>query len=197
MEYVPGQTLEQVLDVGELDPRGALALVDGIAAGLEAMHAARVAHLDLKPPNVILRGVGRAAVPVLVDFGLAGRRLRPGCGSPHYGAPEVWSARGGAVEPYPADVYAFGCLAFEILTRNVLVGGDSVPEVLTQHVGGGAEALIRGALGRDRRTAPLAELLGAAVQRRPEQRPTIARLRAGLAAIAPELARLTWPLAIS
>ena len=28
--------------------------------------------------------------PVLVDFGLAGRKIRPGCASPHYGAPEIW-----------------------------------------------------------------------------------------------------------
>ncbi len=194
MEYVAGQTLEQLLDVGELDPRAAMALIDGIAAGLEAMHQARVAHLDLKPANVILRGTGRSAVPVLVDFGLAGRRLRPGCGSPHYGAPEIWSSKGVATEPFGADVYAFGCLVFEILTRQVLVGGESVPEVLTQHVGGAAETRARQALGRDPRSASVAELIAAAVQRRPEQRPTMARLRAGLASVAAEVGRASWPL---
>ena len=196
MEYVHGLTLEQLLDLGELDSRAALRLVDGIAGGLEAMHKARVAHLDLKPANVILRDESEGATAVLVDFGLAGRRLRPGCGSPHYGAPEVWSTAT-AGEPYAADVYALACLIFEILTQETLVTGDTVTEVVTSHLGGGAEARVRARLGRDRQTAGLAEVLAAALQRRAEQRPTVARLRAGISAIAPDLGRLPWPLRVS
>ena len=195
MEYVRGQTLEQLLDLGELDARAALRVIDGIAGGLEAMHQARVAHLDLKPANVILRDETEGATPVLVDFGLAGRRLRPGCGSPHYGAPEVWTGAG--AEPYAADVYALACLVYEILTHETLVVGESVSEVVATHLGGGAEARVRARLGRDRRTAPLAELLGAALHRHSEQRPTAARLRAGLAAIRPELGRLSWPVPVA
>ncbi len=180
MELVPGQTLERVLDVGELDTASALRLLDGIAAGLQTMHEARVAHLDLKPANVILRA--GTATPVLVDFGLAGRRVRPGCGSPHYGAPEVWTGREGAA-PYPVDVYAFACLAFEMLTGNVLVTGEALKDVLASHVGGAAERLAREHL--ERRAPQLAELLSAALSRRPEGRPSMQRVRAGLAAIAP------------
>ena len=51
------------------------------------MHGVGVAHLDLKPTNVVMR---KGKEPVLVDFGLAGRHLRLGCGSGPYGAPEVW-----------------------------------------------------------------------------------------------------------
>ncbi len=190
MELVPGPTLERVLDVGALDVAGALRLLDGIAAGLQTMHEARVAHLDLKPANVILRE--GTSTPVLVDFGLAGRRVRPGCGSPHYGAPEVWSGRDTG-EPYAVDVYAFACLAYELLTGHVLIGGDSLKDVLTQHVGGAAERLAREHFARLR--TPVGEVLGAALARRAAQRPTIHRVRAGLAALAPELARQTWPLA--
>ncbi|MCB9571574.1 MAG: protein kinase [Kofleriaceae bacterium] len=190
MELVPGRTLEQVLEVGGLDMRGALRLIDGIAGGLETMHAARVAHLDLKPANVILRGEDTGALaPVLVDFGLAGRRVRPGCGSPHYGAPEVWSGRNGA-EPFAADVYAFACLTFEILTGQVLVAGDTLKHVLATHVGGGAALLAQETLG----PTPVAELLTAALARRADQRPSIARLRAGINAVAPDMVRTAWPL---
>ena len=91
MELVRGPTLEDVLDRRELDTAGAFALLDGVAAGLAVMHRAGIAHLDVKPANVVLRAGSAGPIPVLVDFGLAGRRIRPGCGSPHYGAPEVWS----------------------------------------------------------------------------------------------------------
>ena len=94
----------------------ALAIVDDLLAGLEAMHAVRIAHLDVKPPNLVLReGTGDA---VLVDFGLAGRRIRTGCGSAHYGAAEVWIEDRSKLEPFPTDVYAAACVAFEVLTQS-------------------------------------------------------------------------------
>ena len=159
------------------------------------MHEARVAHLDLKPANVILRGEVGATVPVLVDFGLAGRRVRPGCGSPHYGAPEVWTSVTTG-EPYAADVYALACLVFELLTHHVLVDGETVSDVISTHVSGGAEAQVRARLGRDRRTSGLADILGAALRTNAAKRPPIGRLRAGIAAIAPDVARMSWPISV-
>ena len=193
MELVRGPSLEHAIEVAGLDVAGALALIDGIGAGLEAMHAAGVAHLDLKPANVILRD--GSSVPVLVDFGLAGRSLRPGCGSPHYGAPEVWiAATRVRFEPFPADVYAFGCLAYEILTGEVLVDGESLSAVLGRHLSGQASAgLAR--LAAEPATAPLADLLAAALSHDAADRPPIAGVRAGFAAIAPDLAGQAWPLA--
>ena len=202
MELVTGPTLERALERGNLDAAGALAIVDGIAAGLEVMHAARVAHLDLKPQNVILRqgaGHGDAGAarlrPVLVDFGLAGRTLRPGCGSPHYGAPEVWVDRPrGDGTVFAADVYAFACLAFEVLTNRVLIDGPTLQAILGAHIAGkagGAAAMVLA--GKE--LGEVGTLLGAALATTPEQRPTIARLRAGFAAVAPAVAKLRWPLA--
>src|SRR5207237_7952201 len=88
MGYAPGPTPERALEAGELDMARAIAIVDGLFGGLEAMHAVHIAHLDIKPPNVVLReGSGEAA---LVDFGLAGRHIRIGCGGAHYGTAEAW-----------------------------------------------------------------------------------------------------------
>jgi serine/threonine protein kinase len=93
MELVEGPNLERLLEARRLDVATVLDLLDGIAAGLEAMHAAGIAHLDLKPANVIVRDApGQRRAPVLVDFGLAGRRVRPGCGTLDYSAPEIWGS---------------------------------------------------------------------------------------------------------
>jgi len=195
MELVHGPTLERALERGDLDVKGALAIVDGIAAGLETMHAARVAHLDLKPQNVILRDHDQLATkPVLVDFGLAGRTLRPGCGSPHYGAPEVWADRNrGDGTPFAADVYAFACLVYEIMTNRMLVDGATLQAIFTAHLSGRAAMAAQASLAAQE-VAGLGALLAAALAPSPDRRPTIARWRAGFAAIAPELAQLGWPI---
>ena len=80
MEFVRGTNLERTLEGGELDDARARSRSSiDLLAGLEAMHEVPIAHLDVKPANLVLReGTGDA---VLVDFGLAGRRIRSGCGS--------------------------------------------------------------------------------------------------------------------
>jgi hypothetical protein len=194
MEFVRGTNLERTLEAGELSMDRALAIVDGLLAGLVAMHEVSIAHLDVKPANLVLReGSGNA---VLVDFGLAGRRIRYGCGSVHYGAAEVWTESGEKLEPFPADVYAAACVAFEVLANRTLMTGDSIKAVLDQHFTRqpGGEALAR--LERIRRFAPLAELLRAAIARDPKRRPTAARLRAGFNAIAPDLRTQSWPIPV-
>jgi hypothetical protein len=193
MEFVRGTNLERALEAGDMAMPRALAIIDGVLAGLQAMHAMRIAHLDVKPPNVVLReGSGEA---VLVDFGLAGRHIRAGCGSPHYGAAEVWTDDPSQLEPFPTDVYAAACVAFEVLTQSVLIAGDTLKDVIDQHFSSQPAAELLARLERTRPLAPLAELLRAAVSRDPKRRPTVSRLRAGFAAIAPELRTQRWPIA--
>ncbi|MGE0867227.1 MAG: protein kinase [Kofleriaceae bacterium] len=191
MEFVRGTDLERTLEVGTLDMAKAFAIIDGLLAGIDAMHKVQIAHLDVKPANVLLRdGAGNA---VLVDFGLAGRRLRPGCGSAHYGAAEVWTDAA-SIEPFGADVYAAAAVAYEVLTRAVMFQGDSLKEVIDSHFVKQPAADALAALEKRPRFAPLAQLLRAAVARDPKRRPTAARLRAGFAAIAPDLREVEWPI---
>lgn len=196
MELVEGPSLEHVISSRALTTARWFAVLDDVLAGLEAMHASGVAHLDVKPSNVVLRGNPSDGVAVLVDFGLAGRNIRPGCATGPYGAPEVWGALGPGVVPDApkADVYAFACLAFEVLTGVTLFFGDSELQQVAQHLAhDGFPERLR-TMGKDPALAPLAEVLFSALRRDPKNRPNASRLRTDLRKIGPALGRARWPL---
>jgi hypothetical protein len=208
MELVRGPTLERVIDKRELSVPFALKILDGVAHGLTAMHESGIGHLDVKPGNIILRESGGpgskamaldmvGAVPVLVDFGLAGRKVRPGCASPYYGAPEVWDAGVFQISngPTAVDVYAFCCLAFELLAGRPLFDGETLPALISGHLAhnGNPEAL--NALRKDRQLAPLGQILAAGLARDPRRRATMPQLRDALRSIAPQLQNTAWPVA--
>ncbi|HEY1956660.1 MAG TPA: serine/threonine-protein kinase [Polyangiaceae bacterium] len=190
MELVEGQNLDHEIASGALDVPRALKLLDDVLAGLEAMHGVEVGHLDLKPSNVVLRQ-GRDAV--LVDFGLAGRRIRPGCATGPYGAPEVWAGNH-AASPRAADVYAFGCVAYEALTGDVLFRADSELTQIAMHLAhDGFPDKLRALAGKPA-LQPVAELLFSTLRRDPSKRPTVPQLRGELRRLAPSLASARWPL---
>jgi eukaryotic-like serine/threonine-protein kinase len=200
MELVEGPTLERVLERGDLTLASALTLIDGIGAGLEAMHHVGIGHLDLKPSNVILRSQQRAhgevITPVLVDFGLAGRHLRPGCGTGLYGAPEVWGLIPAGHQPKPAsaDVYSFACLIFEVLTGKPLFEADNELAVINAHLShDGYPNALRNLAGRGGRQE-LCELLFNGLRSHPAERINIAEIRDGLRELAPALRKHGWPL---
>jgi eukaryotic-like serine/threonine-protein kinase len=201
MELVEGPTLDSLLERRDMTVAGALYVLDGLLAGLEAMHAVGIAHLDVKPGNVVMRsadgGPGAtipvAMGPVLVDFGLAGRHLRPGCATAHYGAPEVWGAAP-ATDPRPADVYAFGCLAFEALTGHTLFTGPHEMAVITSHLSHDGTPPALAALAEDSRTSAVAEWLARALRQAPAARASAADLRRALAALRPSIETQAWPI---
>ncbi|MGO9833947.1 MAG: protein kinase domain-containing protein [Polyangiaceae bacterium] len=193
MELVEGTTLERVLEARGLDMPRALRALDDMLSGLSAMHAVGVAHLDVKPSNVVLR---RGEEAVLVDFGLAGRHLRPGCATGPYGAPEVWGALDGEAtdSPAKADVYAFGCVAFETLTGRVLFDAETEITQIAMHVAhDGFPAPLR-ALAKRPDLGPVTELLFSTLRREARDRPTAAAVRKELQRITPALARTSWPM---
>lgn len=103
----PPLTLDQVIQLGR-----------EVASAMAYMHAACVVHRDLKPQNVLLDGQGHAKV---CDFGIAKFKDRTflstrntQAGTPAYMAPEQFE--GGRVDE-KVDVYAFGMLLWECLTR--------------------------------------------------------------------------------
>ncbi|MCW5834992.1 MAG: serine/threonine protein kinase [Labilithrix sp.] len=194
MELVEGVTLERVLQSRTFDVKRCLKVLDDVLAGLEAMHSVGIGHLDLKPSNVLLR---RGEQGVLVDFGLAGRKLRQGCGTGPYGAPEVWGVlpEGFVPSPTAADIYSFGCLAFEMLTGKVLFEAPNEVAQITMHVSHDGFPAPMKALLANPEVGPLAEVLVPTLRRDPRHRPTAEELRSDLRAAWSLVDAAAWPVA--
>jgi len=105
--------------------RSLLPVLAGVAEGLAALHARGLVHRDLKPANVL---VGADGAPLIADFGLAapvGDAGAPRGGSPFSMSPQQLDG----APPAPADdVYAFGVLAYELLTGYPPFYPDPSPE---------------------------------------------------------------------
>jgi serine/threonine protein kinase len=196
MELVEGATFEHVIQARALEMSRAIAILDDVLAGLEAMHAVGVGHLDVKPSNILLRARGgKPGQAVLVDFGLAGRHVRPGCATGAYGAPEVWVPPENAeASPLAVDIYAFGCVAYEALTGRVLFSAqDEVAQIGVHLAHDGSPDPIR-ALSLRAEHAALAELIFSTLRRDPHKRPNVVEVRTTLQRLGKDLARLRWPL---
>ena len=140
MEYLPGGDLERVLAEGELDTSTAISVLTQVADALSAASAAGVVHRDVKPANVLLDGRGRA---VLADFGLArfpgsSTMFRTSAGqltgTPQFMAPEQIKNPGAAAGAI--DAYAFGVLAYRLLTGGYPFSAGTVADLYEAHRSG-------------------------------------------------------------
>ena len=114
MEYIDGQPLKGPMALSQ-----ALKYAAQICEALETAHRKGIVHRDLKPSNIM---VTKAGVKLL-DFGLARIAHRSGdstvtlpgevMGTPAYMAPEQWDGQPGDAR---VDIYAFGCVLYELLT---------------------------------------------------------------------------------
>jgi eukaryotic-like serine/threonine-protein kinase len=138
MEYVDGETLRDLLKrEGPLAPKRAMEIVADVCAALDFSHRHGIVHRDIKPANVMLTRAGAVKV---MDFGIA-RAVADGqstmtataavIGTAQYLSPE--QARGEAVDAR-SDVYATGCVLFELITGSPPFTGDSPVAVAYQHV---------------------------------------------------------------
>lgn len=192
MELVEGRTLAEDLDQRTITMRHALDALDGVLAGLDAMHSTGVGHLDVKPDNVIIRR--QTGAPTLVDFGLSGRTVRKKCGNPIYASPEVWNDDREPESPYAADAYSFACLAYETLTGVMLFDGPDVFSIIRQHLTHDGLPPGIAKLRARPEYLKLADILSRALRANPAHRTRIRMLRTELARVAPQLRDLSWPL---
>ncbi|MCH2110604.1 MAG: serine/threonine protein kinase, partial [Polyangiaceae bacterium] len=192
MELIRGKPLDRLMVAKSLTLKKVITYLDGILAGLEAMHGVGVGHLDVKASNVILRG---GTTPVLVDFGLSGRKIRPGCGTLEYTSPEVLGVlpEGVEADPCAADIYSFGCLAYEMLMGKLLFDGPDEMAVVSQHVAHDGWLPALEAIYSDPRCEALAKLFRDCLRRDPKERPTAAHLRHRLTSSLLPLIEQAWP----
>ncbi|HEX2316962.1 MAG TPA: protein kinase, partial [Thermomonospora sp.] len=122
MRYVQGRDLRALLDeAGPLPLGRANRLLSQVGAALDAAHEHGLVHRDVKPANILVTGDAHGGHAYLCDFGLTKNTDSLGgltsqgqfMGTPRYVAPE--QITGDQVDPR-ADVYAFGCVAYEVLT---------------------------------------------------------------------------------
>jgi len=153
MELLRGESLGEHLDRRkDLAPAMAVNIATQMLGALDAAHVIGVVHRDLKPDNVFLLpdpgAPGGVRIKIL-DFGIAklvndsvgatkglGTRTRTGAGTilgtPAYMAPE--QCRGGGEIDHRADLYAVGCILFEMLTGRQPFLAEGVGEVMAMHI---------------------------------------------------------------
>lgn len=138
MRLVEGPSLAvRLAEHGPYAPADAVELLDGLCAGAQAAHDQGIVHRDIKPANVLVDVRDGREHPYLTDFGVAAMtddvRLTQDAttvGTFDYLAPE--QADGSAPGP-AADVYALGCVLFELLTCRVPFPRDTGPARLMAH----------------------------------------------------------------
>jgi serine/threonine-protein kinase len=169
---IPGGSLaDRVTDSGPLSLEESVRLLAGAAAGIDALHNAGLVHRDIKGANILLEG----DTAYVSDFGLAkdsqaSNLTRPGqaLGSLDYMSPE--QIRGEDVSP-ATDIYALGCVMFEVLTGTPPFGGRPSMRVLFAHLQEPPPDLST--QRRDIQPA-VARAISRALEKEPEDRPTSA-----------------------
>jgi serine/threonine protein kinase len=137
LEYIAGGTLAEGLERGPIKIREALAIAEQIAEALTVAHEHGIIHRDLKPANVKITPEHKVKV---LDFGIAKwtaekdvaqqtTLTEPGriIGTPAYMSPE--QARGNPVD-HRSDIWAFGCVLYEMLTGELPFKGETLSDTL-------------------------------------------------------------------
>jgi serine/threonine protein kinase len=194
MDFVDGISLKELIE-----ERGALSLTESVEIGLqicgamEHAHANGIVHRDLKPSNIMLKRRENNYEVKIVDFGIAkinqsepsteSTLTKTGAvfGSPAYMSPE--QARGLKVEG-TSDIYSVGCILFECLTGAAPYQGETVFDVLVQHIHGSLPTLTEASLGTNF-PAGFADMIAKALEKDPSQRfPDFTAFRSALLSLA-------------
>jgi serine/threonine protein kinase len=204
MEYLDGESLGALVDRFSATPRVAAwsgtagpcdrkppplgsvtAIAAQVAGAVAALHAAGVVHCDLNPDNVFVLyelGVGGWPCIKVIDYGVARLRDEPPLddgtviGTPAFMAPEQW---GGA--PIAAsDVYALGCMLYELVTGEPLFSG-ALPQLMRAHC---KRIPDRPGAGCPDLDPALDRLIMRMLAKDPALRPTMAEVDAELALLA-------------
>jgi serine/threonine-protein kinase len=142
MDYLSGTTLYTVMEGGALELQRASLVAKQLSDVLTTTHEMDLVHRDIKPSNIFVDETEDGPHATLVDFGLAfiatdeelNRVTREGrvLGTPQFISPE--QARGDKVIPPASDIYALGCVIYEMVCGDPVVQGEAVVDVLNAHL---------------------------------------------------------------
>jgi serine/threonine-protein kinase len=189
MEWLDGSTLGERLQHGTVERDEAIDMLRQIARALEAAHGKGIVHRDLKPDNVFIHHIEDEKPQCkLLDFGLAKvttkddqqvARTRTGqlLGTPLYMSPEQCKSKG---VDHRTDIYALGCMAYELLCGRVPFDADNAAELISAHLV--AEPPKPTKLNPDL-TPELETLLLQMLAKDKNQRPTLAEVRRTLSSV--------------
>ena len=174
MPFVEGEPLRARLSrEGELPVRDAVRILKDVADALAYAHARGVVHRDIKPDNVLLTGqhavvadfgVAKAVSQAKTESGLTS--VGVALGTPAYMAPE--QAAGDPNIDHRADIYAFGAMAYEMVTGRSPFAGLSPHQMLAAHV---TEPVVPVTDHRPALPPALAGLIMACLAKNPADRP--------------------------
>ena len=135
MRLIQGSTLHELIKTQPLEPHRAVSILQQIAAALDAAHAERLVHRDVKPQNII---VTSADFAYLVDFGIAEAQgdthltmAGTQIGSFSYMAPERFDD---APCSPASDVYSLACVLYEAVTGETPFASTSQQHVIAAHI---------------------------------------------------------------
>jgi len=144
MELLAGESLAARMRRGPMPVAKACLIVRQVAGGLAAAHRTGIVHRDLKPDNIFLApdpDVAGGERAKILDFGIAKltadaqnlSTTRTGTllGTPYYMSPE--QCRGARDVDWRADIYALGCILYELLTGRRPFDGEGLGEILGKH----------------------------------------------------------------
>lgn len=136
-----------------------------IARGIGALHDMKVLHRDIKPGNIMVADgkrltIGDLGIAKLLKSSMAKTQI----GTPHYMPPEVWKSRPYA---FPSDVWALGCILYEMCTFTVPFEARSMSELRYKILRGRYPPISR------QYSLDLTNMVGRLLDMTPEGRPTV------------------------
>ncbi|KAL3139701.1 hypothetical protein ABBQ38_004011 [Trebouxia sp. C0009 RCD-2024] len=142
-----------------------------ICEGMQALHNAKIIHRDIKPMNIFVGDhdvvkVGDLGIAKMIKEGVANTQI----GTPHYMPPELWQNK---KYTFTSDLWALGCLLYELMTYRVPFEARSMAELRTKVMAGRFKPITPGKYSAD-----LINLMGQLLQVNPQRRPEVSKILA-------------------
>jgi len=192
MEFLDGESLGTLADRGQIEIDAVVAIGMQIAGALAALHTGGIVHCDIKPDNVLVlfdeHFTGWPPRIKVIDFGVA-RFAEEGpsestiAGTPCYMAPEQWRGQ----PTTKSDVYAFGCMMYELVCGDQPFHG-TLPQLMLAHHEWLAD---RPSMHRSDLPSELERMIVRAMAKDEGLRPTMAELEVGLRQILEDQPRMS------